>query len=456
MRAERNRPVQCWRSGVIDVLGTITRSARRGSVAPRLNDEIHSLRTVDNTTNLIFLVREYACVAAVIGGAVAFAEFRARWGVHWSLNIPVFALAIALVGGLQHRLAGLGHEASHHTFMKNRRLNDLVADVLCMFPILATVHFYRLFHLAHHQYTNDPERDPDLVNMGRSKDVDSLPMPKLKFVLLYFLRIFLRPVAFARYQWDYLYVNTLGKGGNVYMRRVPGGDAESRWPRIGTWLGLVHVFGLNGLLFLLSRTGRANWITSAAAVSFTLAVVGPWLLPNRWMYQSPFREAYSSRLAACLRLAYYTVLIFILAKLRIATDGRSAMYVALLWIVPMMTSFSAYLLLRDVYQHANADSGRLTNSRVFFADPFTRWAVFVYGQDMHVTHHLYPTIPHYRLPSLHGLLKRHDHEYCQKVVECDGVFGNRSGLPTILDVMSKSRDRAPLRVRAQSVRRGGR
>ena len=64
-----------------------------------------------------------------------------------------------------------------------------------------------------------------------------------------------------------------------------------------------------------------------------------------------------------------------------------------------------FMFLRDVYQHSNADDGRLTNSRVFFTDPFTRWAVFVYGQDMHIPHHLFPAVPHYRLRKLHELLK---------------------------------------------------
>ena len=68
-----------------------------------------------------------------------------------------------------------------------------------------------------------------------------------------------------------------------------------------------------------------------------------------------------------------------------------------------------FMFLRDVYQHSNADAGRLTNSRVFFTDPFTRWAVFVYGQDMHIPHHLFPAVPHYHLPRLHDLLKQ-DHD----------------------------------------------
>jgi fatty acid desaturase len=101
----------------------------------------------------------------------------------------------------------------------------------------------------------------------------------------------------------------------------------------------------------------------------------------------------------------------------------------------MVTTFPFFMLLRDVYQHTNADDGRLTNSRVFFPDLFTRWAVFVYGQDMHVPHHLFPAIPHYRLPRLHQLLKARHADYAAQVVEVHGTFANRGGSPTILDVL---------------------
>jgi hypothetical protein len=102
----------------------------------------------------------------------------------------------------------------------------------------------------------------------------------------------------------------------------------------------------------------------------------------------------------------------------------------------MSTSFMFYMLLRDVYQHANADRGRLTNSRVFFVDDWTKWAVFVYGQDMHVPHHLFPAIPHYRLPALHEYLKTNHREYSEHVVECRGTLANEGQGPTILDVLT--------------------
>ena len=128
-----------------------------------------------------------------------------------------------------------------------------------------------------------------------------------------------------------------------------------------------------------------------------------------------------------------------LANVRWATGGRSAIYPVLLWLVPLNTSFMFYMFLRDVYQHSNADAGRLTNSRVFFTDPFTRWAVFVYGQDMHIPHHLFPAVPHYRLRQLHELLKHVTSPIASEVVETHGTFHDPRGRPTILDEMTRPR-----------------
>ena len=129
----------------------------------------------------------------------------------------MFATAIVLVGAIQHRLAGLGHEASHYSFMKSRVLNDLVPDVFCMFPLMTTVHFYRLFHMAHHQFTNDPARDPDLQNLGHGKRADEFPMSRGRFVRVIYFAVLVAPIRFLRYQWAYFQVNTLGQGRNVYM-----------------------------------------------------------------------------------------------------------------------------------------------------------------------------------------------------------------------------------------------
>ncbi|WZO98157.1 fatty acid desaturase [Isosphaeraceae bacterium EP7] len=407
-----------------------------------LQQQIRPLRRVDNLTNLAFLAAEYLTLATVLGGAIAFAELRAGWGLAWAWNVPVFAIAIVLVGAIQHRLAGLGHEASHYTLLHNKFANDLVADLFFMFPLVTTIHFYRLFHMAHHQYTNDPEHDPDLVNMGEGKQIHDLPMPRGRFVRNYYLRALLGPLSFPKFQWAYFHVNSLGKGGNVYMKRTPGGDGDSDRPRVGTVLGFAFILAFSVWTQFLAMTGRSELMVPSTLAAIAIGVLGCYLVPTRWTFHSPFRQAYSARFAGAVRISYYILAQLVLFDLRIATDGRSAVYFVALWLVPLGTSFSFFMLLRDTYQHGNADDGRLTNSRIFNADPFTRWAVFVYGQDVHVTHHLFPAIPHFRLRRLHALLKTGHAEYQEKVVEVYGTFSNDRGLPTILDVMTTPREEA--------------
>jgi fatty acid desaturase len=407
-----------------------------------LHREIMRLRQVDNHTNLLYLALEYSSLAVVIGGAIVFAEYRHAWGLSWFWNAPVFAIAIILIGGIQHRLAGLGHESSHYSFMKNRTLNDLIPDLFCMFPLFTTIHFYRLFHMGHHQFTNDPAHDPDLQNLGHGKRADEFPMPRRRFITVVYFCFLVAPIRFMRYQWAYFAVNTLGKGKNVYIERAAGGaPTSSSRPRLATVLGMLYAVAFSMVLKSLTGLERPEWLAPAGLVGIGALAIVIHALPDWAVFQSPFRQAYSPRVAGFLRMTYYTILLVTLANIRWATGGRSAIYPVLLWLVPLETSFMFFMFLRDVYQHSNADDGRLTNSRVFFTDPFTRWAVFVYGQDMHIPHHLFPAVPHYRLRSLHELLKWVHPDYRAEVVETHGTFHDVEGRPTILDEMTRPRIR---------------
>ena len=418
---------------------------------PQLQHQIMRLRKVDRFTNLLCLAREYSCLAAIIGGSILFAEFRSGWGVPWFWNFPVFLVAITLIGALQHRLAGLGHEASHYTFMKHRFLNDFIPDLFCMFPILTTVHFYRVFHMAHHQYTNDPERDPDLLNLAHGKRTFEFPMTRVRFIVLVYFCMFTAPIRFLRFQLAYIAVNALGKGRSIYSGTEKGGRfGELYLPRLGTVLGLAYLIVLGAAVRYLAGTGRAGWIIPAGLIGMILAGFTTYALPDWAVFSSPFRQAYSCRFAGVARLCYFSVVLMALAELRLITAGHSTFYPLILWFVPLVSSFPFFMLLRDVYQHSNADSGRLTNSRVFFTDPFTRWAVFVYGQDMHIPHHLFPAIPHYRLGELHKILKQASADYGTQVVECHGTFSDPLGRATILDEMTRPHPAANRRQDIQS------
>jgi fatty acid desaturase len=54
------------------------------------------------------------------------------------------------------------HECIHRTAFASRRLNDGIGFVLGAL-ILLPREYFRLFHFAHHRFTQDPARDPELA-----------------------------------------------------------------------------------------------------------------------------------------------------------------------------------------------------------------------------------------------------------------------------------------------------
>lgn len=53
------------------------------------------------------------------------------------------------------------HEVIHETAFRTRRLNHAVGVVFGL-VLLLPPRYFRLFHLAHHRHTQDPDRDPEL------------------------------------------------------------------------------------------------------------------------------------------------------------------------------------------------------------------------------------------------------------------------------------------------------
>ena len=115
----------------------------------------------------------------------------------------------------------LGHEASHYMLFKNRKLNEIASDLLCMFPVLSTTHQYRLQHLAHHQFPNDPERDPDVLQMQASGHRFKWPMPPRQFLwecLFKQLIIFTKLIRYIRMRAKF---SATGEGSGPYEGKSP-------------------------------------------------------------------------------------------------------------------------------------------------------------------------------------------------------------------------------------------
>ncbi|QDU57751.1 fatty acid desaturase family protein [Aeoliella mucimassa] len=149
--------------------------------------EIRKLCAPDNFTNWYVLTREYVVYAAIVGACVWATSLmtKAGWAIWWQL--PVYAVTILAIGfWSQTRLATLVHESSHYLLFKNRLLNDVMANLLVVFPFYGKVGNYRIGHWGHHRNVNDPEHDPDLIRLMKHQDRE-FPLTRARFIWEYII-----------------------------------------------------------------------------------------------------------------------------------------------------------------------------------------------------------------------------------------------------------------------------
>ena len=78
-----------------------------------------------------------------------------------ALKVPGWPLLLPVQGVLLVFLFALEHECTHGTPFRTPALNLWVGRMAGLL-ILLPFGWFRYFHLAHHRYTNDPARDPEL------------------------------------------------------------------------------------------------------------------------------------------------------------------------------------------------------------------------------------------------------------------------------------------------------
>jgi fatty acid desaturase len=396
---------------------------------PALKAALQDLRRTDNLTNWFYLAAVYLYLAAVIGGAVWFFESRESLGLSWWWNVPVAIVAVVLIGAGQHQLSGLAHEGSHHILFRNRYLNDLAADLLTMFPLFSSIYHYRLQHLAHHQFVNDPDRDPDVSQMQTSGHWLNFPVPRRAAMTALLKQLWLpRLVRFMRVRAQY---NATGTDKNPYLfkDKKPSKGAV----RIGVIYLLLLVATLTALFYLADV-----WALALVPVGMWLAVSLIFLrLPDHKYHQSRLHPVIHARYTSILRVGFITAVFTSLAVITKLTGAPAIGYYIVLWLVPLFTSFSFFMILRQIVQHGNGGRGWLTNTRTFLVGPLIRFAVFPMGQDYHLPHHLYATVPHYRLERLHAVLLGYA-EYREQAVVVQGYFfppHQPQTNPTVIDVL---------------------
>jgi len=392
--------------------------------------QLQDLRRTDNLANWYYIARTYLYLAVVLGTAVWFFESRAGWGIFWWWNVPVALAAIVLVGAGQHQLSGLAHEGSHYILFRNRILNDLVCDLLCMFPLFASIYHYRLQHLAHHQFVNDPDRDPDVSQLRTSGHWLGFPLaPRAVMIALVKQMWPLRLIRFMRVRAKY---NSTGTDKTPYLIQ---GQKPSQ---VAVLVGVAALLAVAGSLIALFCSVDDWWLLVAVPLAIWLVASLIFLaLSDDHFHRSRLNPVIPNRYTSILRVG---VLTLTFSAITVATKLTGSPYVGywfLLWVVPLFTSFAFFMILRQLVQHGNGGRGWVNNTRTFIVGRAINFAVFPMGQDYHLPHHMFCTVPHYRLRELHDLLMAYP-EYQTEAVVVKGYFlapETPKVHPTVIDVL---------------------
>ncbi len=90
-------------------------------------------------------------------------------------QIPLWPVLMVPQGVLLVFLFTLSHECTHKTPFKTGWVNDTVGHLVSV-PIALPFTWFRYFHLAHHKWTNHPDKDPELGGKPRPDSWRSLAL----------------------------------------------------------------------------------------------------------------------------------------------------------------------------------------------------------------------------------------------------------------------------------------
>ncbi|HEY4125023.1 MAG TPA: fatty acid desaturase [Rhizomicrobium sp.] len=123
------------------------------------------------------LAADYAIVGLAMAAAYsafAFAQKSGFAAMPLIGAVVVIVLAVIIIGTRQHAIMILAHDGSHGQVSRNRRLNDLLTNLLSLWPFGVGLSGYRKFHFAHHRYMGT-DADPEYIHKKKSAPAYDLP-----------------------------------------------------------------------------------------------------------------------------------------------------------------------------------------------------------------------------------------------------------------------------------------
>jgi fatty acid desaturase len=126
------------------------------------------------------------------------------------------------------------------------------------------------------------------------------------------------------------------------------------------------------------------------------------------LYWSPARRLFFYK--AKLKLApavWFRVIAFTITMLLVISLFGLWLEFFMFWFLPFVTTHLAIVRMRTLAEHMVVESEHTLNKTREVVPTFLeRLIVSPLNVNYHLTHHLFPSVPHYRLPEMHRLLMR--------------------------------------------------
>lgn len=136
-------------------------------------DKLKSWHHVSTLRGIFSIVVEWA---AIVGSGILCENF---------FSWPLYIVLVFFLGARYLALGLIMHESVHNLISRNTKLNDVLAEVFCAWPLFISMRSYRIKHLAHHRYLNTDE-DPDFI--AKHDENWKFPMSAKRFFKIIFIQ----------------------------------------------------------------------------------------------------------------------------------------------------------------------------------------------------------------------------------------------------------------------------
>jgi len=190
---------------------------------------------------------------------VSLLAFYVSLALYWSGSIGLFAAAAINTIAL-YSMYSVSHDAIHDIASKNRTINGLMGRV-CAFHEGMTYPIFKVSHMMHHRYTNDPVMDPDYV-IGRK--------PRLLFPIWVIVRLL--------HDNGYMIKTKLWRGKRKRLLE----HLLTVAAQVAYFLILAQLFGTTNALLL--------WLVPVAIAGASVEILVAWLVHYPQESQSKYEH----------------------------------------------------------------------------------------------------------------------------------------------------------------------